>query len=747
MRRSDARVRSSPRKRLATMFDPLAPDTSGQTPYAVDLDGPKARQIHARLLGHFTREVDLQREARAEMAFDEDIYDGDQWKDEEKVELENRGQIPLVFNLTQSTVNWVVNTQREARVDPRILPRQKEGLKEAEHKGAILKYLSDVNHTHFAESDAFQEVVIAGLSFLEAGYRNDDDGEPLYERYESWRNVWWDSLAQHRAFEDGRYIFRVKWMDVDIASQMFPQRAGLIRSSAADMWMYGTGDTLGDDPSDSREDRIALSGIATGSIEALLDGSRPRVRVLEAWYRMPTDGLFLAGGDFAGERFDPYSTGHAREVRAGRAEVIKKRKMTMRVALMTQVGMIYHGVSPYRHNRYPLTPIWGNRRRRDGMPYGIVRQVRDAQRDLNKRAAKALYALSVKRVLYENGSLEDPETIRDEVSRVDAMIPYKQGHQAPTIETDHEQVVGQMDLMANDASMIERAGGVTDENLGRTTNATSGKAIIARQEQGSLTTAHYFDNLRFAKLIHGEKMIVNVEQFMTDARQFRITNKRGNPEYIAINGQGADGMDESADEMVQIGIWKADFVISEDDWKATQRQAQVVQLLELLQQLAPAAPQIVITVLDLLIEAMDIPKRDEIVKRIRQQTGMTDPDEDPQNPSPETQAIQAAQAEQQDFQKRMAMAELQRMEADAIEKIARARKTGADADRVHADQASVVLAQLVQAINAATELTANPTVAPVADRLMVTAQAEAEASAASATQGHTTPNTNPQPVI
>ena len=64
--------------------------------------------------------------------------------------------------------------------------------------------------------------------------------------------------------------------------------------------------------------------------------------------------------------------------------------------------------------------------------------------------------------------------------------------------------------------------------------------------------------------------------------------------------------------------------------------------------LAATAPQIVMTCLDLVVEALDVPKRDELVKRIRQMTGVADPDEDPNNPSPETQARQAEQAKQQE---------------------------------------------------------------------------------------------------
>ena len=160
--------------------------------------------------------------------------------------------------------------------------------------------------------------------------------------------------------------------------------------------------------------------------------------------------------------------------------------------------------------------------------------------------------------------MDDPEETRNEAARPDGVIIYKTGHQPPKIENGADVAAAHIDLMRMDAQMIQQVGGVTDENLGRKTNATSGKAITARQDQGALATSVFFDNLLFARRLHGEKKLINIEQFYTDQQEFRIVDSRGNPQYVTIN----DGSFSNA-----ISLFKADFVIAEEDWRATTRQA------------------------------------------------------------------------------------------------------------------------------------------------------------------------------
>lgn len=101
----------------------------------------------------------------------------------------------------------------------------------------------------------------------------------------------------------------------------------------------------------------------------------------------------------------------------------------------------------------------------------------------------------------------------------------------------------------------------------------------------------------------------------------------------------------------------------------------------LLQQLAPVAPQIALVMLDLIVEGMDITSRDEIVKRIRQVTGMRDPDQE--ELTPEEQAEQDAKdqaaAQQQELQMRAAMADIAVKEA----------KAGRDQAAIAKEQASI----------------------------------------------------------
>lgn len=548
------------------------------------------------------------------------------------------------------------------------------------------------------------------MGWIETGEGDPTDGPIVFERHEGWRNMLWDSRAKQMDLQDARYICRTKWLDFDIASALWPQRKGLLRLSTEGNLLSsiaGLSD-YGDDPMDSSEDDSRFSAPVTSGGNAI----RHRIRCMEMWYKEPKMVPVMKGGDFHRELFDPWSEGHWYDLEQGRATLIERPRELIHVALMTEKGLLDVRQSPYRHNRFPFTPIWGYRRSRDGMPYGIIRGLRDIQRDLNKRASKALHYLSSTQVKVQEGAVDDIEELRTEAGRPDSVIVYKQGYQPPDIKSDAEMASAHIDLMQMDANMIQQVGGVTNENLGRDTNATSGRAILAKQDQGQLATSIFFDNFRFAMRLNGEKLLTNIEQFYTDEQQFRITDTRGNPQYVTIN----DGTFPNA-----ISLFKADFIIDEEDWRATSRQAQAEQLMNLMRELAATAPQIVIKCLDLVIESMDMPKRDELVKRIRQETGVSDPDEDPNNPSPETIAQQKAAEKAAQMQERAMMAQIEGEEAKTA-------KTRADAARSLLGLRTDNLDQINAAVDAAIKLGGAPAVARAVDAMMRQATEEAFAA-------------------
>jgi hypothetical protein len=639
----------------------------------VDPSSPLADRMHGILLGHYLNEVDRHSLNRIEMELDEKFYDNDPWSEEEKAILAARGQLPTNFNVTSTTINWLIGTERRGRTDFKVLPRKKEGAQAAARKTDLLKYLSDANNTDFAFSQAFASSIKAGVGWVESGWQGDDDGEPIYDRCESWRNILWDSYSRESDLSDARYIMRTRWTDLDTAQAMFPDRAELLRNSAMSMGFVGGGagiDTFGDSPMDSMENWA--SGLL-GGLDPRSNVSRDRVRLIEAWFRRPMNVKTMSGGQFAGEIFDPFSEGHLRELDSGRAGLVQRMRMRVFVAVFTPTGMLHVQESPYRHNRLPFTPIWCYRNAETGLPYGLIRGLRDLQTHINKAASKAQYILSTNKVVMDEGAVDDLDAFEEEVARPDAIIVKKPGKEL-VLNADRGMDQAHLDLMSRMIAMIQMSSGVTDENLGRQTNARSGKAIALRQEQGALATAELFDNLRYARKAHGEKLLSLIEQFMSEEKSFRITNQRGTPQYVTVN----DPNDPESD----ITTTKADFVISEQAWNATMRQAGAEALIEFISRVAPGQPQILMGVLDLITEAMDIPNRDEIVKRIRQMTGQKDPDADPNTPpTPDEAAQDQIRQEQAKLKARAEVANVEKLEADA--KLSSAKAAQAEASTIY----------------------------------------------------------------
>lgn len=674
---------------------PKAKEPSAETP-ANALDSEQNAERHRMLLSYYRQELDRQGENRYQQAIDEDYYDNDQWTPEEAQELRERGQQPTVYNVIATSVDWIIGSEKRGRSDFKILPRGKEDAKPAEAKTKFLKYLSDVNRTPFHRSRAFEDAVKVGIGWMEAGVQEEDDGEPIYDRYESWRNILFDSASTELDGSDMRYIFRSKWVDEDIAKALFPKRKDVIELSVIDATLYGSFDMVdGDIAMDFAEFEREHNGI----YGTIVTHKRRRVRLIEASYKAPEQVERIRGGRFNGDIYDKNDPRHVDAVATGEAQVVKKTMMRTRIAVFTTTGLLFDGPSPYRHNRHKFIPIWGFRRGKDGLPYGVIRRMRDIQDGVNKRASKALHILSTNKVIMDDGAVDDIDEFAKEVARPDAIIVKKPGR-ALDLNVDRELAPVHLDMMSRDIAMIQQTGGVTDELLGRQTNATSGIAVQRRQEQGSLATSKFFDNLRFAEQLRGEIELSLIEQFATEEKQFRITNMRGAPDYVTIN----DGLPEN-----DITRTKADFVISEADWRATMRQAAVDQLTDMLMKMPP---EVGMSMLDLIVDQMDVPNREEIAKRIRAVNGQKDPDQE--EPTPDDMAREQMANQQAAIQQAL-------VDADLREKNAKAAKAEADAERSMRQAINDSVSATETAMRAAQAVVTMPTIAKVADNILAEA--------------------------
>lgn len=585
-----------------------------------------------KLYSWLTHERDRQAENRAEMAIDADYYDGLQWTEEDARTVEERGQAPLVYNETKVSIDWILGAEKRNRVDWRVLPREESDVEGATIRSKLLKYLSDANRIPFMRSQAFAEAAISGLSWLEDSLSMDATDDVLYSGAESWRNVLHDSYHKRPDGKDMRYLFRWRYIDLDIAQKLWPQHADALERAAQgadqltadaddELWYLGANIR---DPQSGRSSATRHLSMTGSSVES----DRRRVKVYEAWYREPEEAKVLHGGAYHGDIYQEGLAGHENALQSGACDAISAIVLRARVAYMTDSELLEDCETPFAHNQFPLTPLYCFRRGRDGMPYGHIRNMRDPQMDLNKRMSKSLFLLSVNQLIVEEGTFSTEKggyTLQDAIANVanpQGVFVLKHGQAKFEIRRDYAEIQQQLEAVGLDRMFLQSASGVTDELLGRTTNARSGVAITARQEQGSLTTAGIFDNYRLAIAVSGQKALSNIEKFYSMPKVVRLTEYQVGEqmpklEWVKINQPELqpDGSVRFVNDITQS---HADFIVDEQDYRATMRQAMFDQLIEMLKVIAPVAPQIAVGLLDIVVDANDFPGKEQFIQRIRE---------------------------------------------------------------------------------------------------------------------------------
>lgn len=688
---------------------------------AEDVLSEQTRQRHSTLMDLLQYESERQGEERHQMQIDEDYQDHLQYRPEDAQVLIDRGQAPVVFNEGRQTVEWICGTEKRMRKDYKVLPRERDDEAMAEVKTKLIKYTDDVNMTQWHRSRAFRQAVTAGLSWLEEGVNRDPESELIYSGWEDWRNVYRDSHSRNLDYNiDARYLFRRRVVDLDYAVALLPERRGHLVAMAGrhddldpeGIWYLGEKLTGASETQWGTAGHIFGARAANISGTGFYDNSRRRsVELLETWYRVPERVSVFAEGALAGQVFNAADPLHAHERRLSGARLYDSVKFRMRVMISTRDEPCLDMASPFRHNRFLMVPVWGYRRARDGQAYGAWRGMRDIQDDLNKRRSKALFALSVNRIIMEKGAVEDIEELREEAARPDGII-VKNVQRELKFDTNLGDFQANVELAAQDAQLIRNAGGVTEENLGRNTNASSGVAIHAKQDQGSLTTSEYFDNFLLAIRMAGRLRLSHIEQFYTEEKVIRILGEGQRPiEWMPINQ-----LDEATGEILNdITAREADFIVDAQDYRTSVAQAALEQMFGLLGQIATYAPQVVLSVLDLVVESADIQGKEEWVARIRKINGQRDPSKPP---TPEELQMEEAAAAKQEAAEQMAAdtarAQLSKIQADLDLVQAQIKKLAVD------DVLKKVQSMLA-ALQAAQIVTAQPGTAPAADEITAAA--------------------------
>jgi hypothetical protein len=666
--------------------------------------GLTPQQRHERRMSWFVGEAYRQAGNRAIMARCERYYDQHQTPDDRRREVEARGQTVVQYDQITPQIDWLIGTERRMRVDEKVMPRRvldKSTQADAENKTQLLKWIDDTNRTVYHRSAAWDDMVKAGMGWLEVFATQDEDGWTVAKRSVPWKFCLWDSLGLEKTgIESMRFFFRMKAVDLDLAIAHFPDKAEKLKAcstvgtdmAAMRSWMGVPGQMLnlealyGQTDDENTERMMAPQGVFN---------VRERVLLVECWSLEP----FAGPNGFSVD--DP----------------VRLRPL---VSVMTEYDTLAECWSPYQHGKIPFVPYWGYMDKTTGLPYSPIKRLLDRQDALNKAMSRALHDISTDQTHMEASAVDDEamtlEELKDElddpagvaVFAKDALSMNRVRIVKNTASAEaHIQFADRLERSMQASALVNK------ESIGQGSANTSGAAIGRREDQSSLTTAELFDSGLLARQLEGELTLSVVEQYMGGPLVIPSKNAKGEPIAVPLNQPMPDGSVSN-----DITAIKARYVITEQPWRASLGQAQFESLMLVLKDLAGPAPQVVMALLDVAFEYADIPNKQQIVERIRSVTGQ----KDPAAPiTPEQQAMQAQQKQlaQAQFQHQLGM-----LQADLKQAAAKAAKAEAESGtaqtkslQLEADTWVKRLEALGLAATVAMQAAANPALTPVTDSI------------------------------
>lgn len=592
-----------------------------------------------------------------------DYYDGNQL-DQETLDLyAERGQAPLITNLIKPMIDVVLGMEAKTRTDWKVRPGDEsdEDMTEdvADALSVRLHRAEVESRADRACSDAYAPQIKIGLGWVEVS-RESDPFRPQYRvKSVHRRELWWDWHAHEPDLSDARYMIRRKWYDADVVKAAFPQHKDVINSlmggiSSMDVLLNG-----------STGLNRALDVLRGSSIEQYeyMNVQRKRVCVYEIWYKKMESGhtMRLPNGRIV--EFDRNDPKHCEAVMSGMLEVKPAMFLKMRCAYTIGAFKLYEGPTPYRHQHYPYVPFFGFREDKTGVPYGLIRQKKSPQDEVNARKSKMYHLLNSRRVVADGDAVKDHNKAAQEVARPDAYILLNENRK-PSSKFDVQdggQMAQQQFQVMQDAK--QEITGDFQTLMGQTGAVTAGSAISSLLEQSSAMLGEINDNYRFSRRMVGELLLELVKEDL-EGKQIRVKIEDGIDERV-IDLNVPDTDPETGMPIIINDVSKANVVVALDDVQqsATFRQQQYAQLVELTKSLPPQVQGLIV---DFVIEASDQPNKKKMADRIRKATGIQD-SADQQNPQVQ-QAMAQMQEQQAQLQQLMEqLQESQKMLADKTE--------------------------------------------------------------------------------
>ncbi len=428
--------------------------------------------------------------ARTEAERARDYTNGIQHTAAERAELERRGQPVVAINRIRRKIEWLRGLEVKQRTDPKAFPRTPKHQEDAESITDAIRFVCDSQDWDGVRSDVYDNFLCEGYGGCEVVHSQNKRGEIEVEiNHYPWDRLFYDPFSRRDDFSDARYKGVVLWMDGEDFKADYPKHADVIDGLKAKYSESQSG-TYDDRPADK-----------------WYDGKRNRVRVVLMWYRK--EGVWhwvkFIQGQTLEQAESPYVDDEGESV----------------CPLIMQSA--YVG--------------------RDNGRYGIVRDMFDAQDEINKRRSKALHSINSRQTIGVKGAVDSVATLKRELAKPDGHVEVsieafedaaRVGMKPFEVLNNSDQTQGQIALMQEAKNEIDLLG-ANSALEGETGESTSGRAVLARQQGGMIEIAALNDKLhRFTRTVY-RHVWMRIKQFWTEERWVRVTDDESNARFVGIN--------------------------------------------------------------------------------------------------------------------------------------------------------------------------------------------------------------------
>jgi hypothetical protein len=603
-------------------------------------------------------------ESETRKLFEEDIRFarlGEQWHKEDIEQRKAENRPCLTINKMPSFIRQVVNDSRLNKPAIRVHPVDSGAdVETAEIINGIIRNIEVISNADAAYDTAIESAVSGGLGYLsvDIDYTHDDsfDMDIKIDRVINPLTIYGDPRSQAVDSSDWNVAFQTELLPESEFKRLYPDAE----------FVDWENTTEEDRNSEWREEKS--------------------VRIADYWTRdeVEKELLKLSNGELLyADDLDE----EAREVmQASGIEVVANRKTkTYEVKKRIITGAEVLKEEKWAGKFIPIIPVYGDEVIIGGKRqfHSLIHFAVDPQRMFNywRTAATELVALAPKAPwVGPQGAFDDDDNWQTANTRSHAYLTYN-GPTAPQRQPFAGVPAGHLQEAMNASDDMKSVMGIYDASLGARSNETSGKAIMARQREGDVSTFHFIDNLSRAIRQTGRVIVDLIPHVYNEERVMRIMGEDQTPSTVEVNKpvpvmeNGQPVMENTPQgpqpktRIYALTTGKYDVTVKSGPSFTSKREESATQMMELIRMYPQAAPVIG----DLLVKNLDWPGADEIAERLK---GMVP--QQAQGQDPEKQKMQ--QVIQQGAQK------IQELETD---RSADQAKLQIDAQKVAIDREKV----------------------------------------------------------